>query len=163
MVLCVRARLMSEEDLGEVIDGADHVENLLNQVIHDYSSPSENRHSFFWEVLLDSSVLPLGSKVKVASAIAHELEYKLDRDSLHKVIALRNAFAHHRRQSHPLITFGVAEDDHQVDFNLLTISNTGKVQRKKRTDAMVEFRACFRAAHETLVELINLIRSSNDT
>lgn len=61
-----------DTDLVSVVNRTATIENILNQVIENYFSPRKELKIFFWDVLLDSSVMALGSKVKVAMAIAQK-------------------------------------------------------------------------------------------
>jgi hypothetical protein len=97
------ARRTYSTDLERIVARTALIENMLNQVVMNYCAPRKDLHSFFWDVLLDSSVMPIGSKVKVAMAVSQKLRQKLDRNALHKVMSLRNAFAHHSIESHPVI------------------------------------------------------------
>lgn len=90
----------------EVIDRTAHIENLMNQVIEGYCGPRKDRFDFFWSILLDSSIMPLGGKVRAVSAIAQQLKFKVDASQLHNILPLRNAFAHHDTSSHPLMVVG---------------------------------------------------------
>ena len=114
---------------------------------------------FFWNVILDSSIMPMGSKVKVAAAIAQDLDFKLEQDALHKVMALRNAFAHHKTGSHPVISAGKTEEDSKVHYELQVLSNSGKLSRKPREDALSEFDTAFRLAKDSLVSLKAAIKA----
>ena len=145
--------MSDQSDLVYVVDRAALIENILNQVIEDFCEPRKEPFMFFWNVILDSSIMPMGSKVKVASAIAQELDFKLEQDALHKVMSLRNAFAHHKTGSHPVITAGKTEEDSKVHYELQVLSNSGKLARKRREDALSEFNAAFRSAKESLVAL----------
>jgi len=148
-----------QSDLVHVVDRAALIENILNQVIEDFCEPRKEQVMFFWNVILDSSIMPMGSKVKVASAIAQELHFKLEQDALHKVMALRNAFAHHKTESHPVISVGKTEADSKIHYELHVLSNSGKLSRKRREDALTEFTAAFRLATESLVALKAAIRA----
>jgi len=147
-----------EQQVIEVINRTAYIENLLNQVIENYCNPHEDRFEFFWDVVLDSSIMPVASKVKVAMAVAQDAKFKLDQDALHKVMALRNAFAHHQTGSHPVIVAGKKRDEESVHFELQVISNSGRITRKKRQDAYVEFIESFRAAEISLTDLLAHIR-----
>ena len=81
----------TESDVANVIDRTALIENILSQVIEAYCEPRKDRFRFFWSVLLDSSIMPMGSKTKAAMAIAQEMRFKLDQNSLHNVVSLRNA------------------------------------------------------------------------
>jgi len=144
-------------DVNEVINRTALIENLLNQVIMGYSSPRKDAFLFFWEVLLDSSVLPLGSKVKAVLAISQELGVKLNQDILHKVVSYRNAFAHHATDAHPVLAVGKTPEE-DTSYNMLYILKaSGKIQKIRREDAFEEFNKYYAEAREKLVEIIQLI------
>ncbi|MBP7780222.1 MAG: hypothetical protein KA045_01640 [Burkholderiaceae bacterium] len=147
-------------DLVHVVDCAALIENILNQIIEEFCEPRKDRFNFFWNVVLDSSIMPIGSKLKVVSAIAQELDFKLAQDSLHKVMALRNAFAHHKTGSHPIISVGKTEGDSQVHYELQVLNNSGKLFRKRRDDALSEFNEVFLVGKESLLALKSKIKAS---
>lgn len=145
---------MSEHsDLIYVVDRAALIENILNQVIEDFCEPRKEPFMFFWNVILDSAIMPMGSKTKVAAAIAQELDFKIEQDALHKVMSLRNAFAHHKTSSHPVFSAGKTKDDSRVHYELQVLSNSGRLSRKRREDALSEFNAAFLTAKESLIAL----------
>src|SRR5690606_14194925 len=81
-----------KERLVEVVDGTAQLENIMNQIIEGYCEPCRDRFTFFWTVVLDSSVMTLGGKVRVVSAIADQLDTKIESGKLSSVLSLRNAF-----------------------------------------------------------------------
>ena len=148
-----------DNDVSQVINRTAVIENMLNQVILNYASPRKDAFEVFWNVLLDSSIILLGSKVKVAMAISQQLNIKLDRDSLHKVLSYRNAFAHHALDSHPTVVMGKTPDEDELHYVLHIISQSGKTQRKRRDVALDEFNDSYEVAKKSLVELLNAIKS----
>lgn len=150
-----------EQQLIDVVNRTGYIENLLDQIIETYCSPRKDRLAFFWEVVLDSSIMPIGSKAKVAMATAQKLDYKLDQNAIHNVMALRNAFAHHQTTSHPLMVVGKPDAESEVHFQLHIIRNSGQVSRKKRGDAYAEFVESFRAAEASLIELLTRIKDAS--
>jgi hypothetical protein len=158
--------MSDESDLVHVVNRAALIENILNQIIEDFCEPRKDPFMFFWNVILDSSIMPMGSKVKVAAAIAQELKFKLELNALHQVMALRNAFAHHKTGSHPVISAGPNEGGSTVQYELQVLSNSGTLSRKSREHAVSDFNAAFRAAKESLVGLkaaIKAQRAGGDT
>lgn len=145
-------------DLIDVVERATLIENILNQVIEGFCEPRKDPFMFFWNVILDSSVMPLGSKVKVASAIAHQLDFNLERESLHKIMALRNAFAHHGLGSHPVLVVGKTEKDCYGYNELQVLSNAGNVSRMRREDALSDFNDAFKVAKRSLFALNAVIK-----
>ena len=152
--------LSDAADVTLVIDRTALVENILNQVIESFCEPSERASLFFWEVLLDSSIMQMGSKSKIAMAIAQQLHFKLDQDAIHSVMSLRNAFAHHDISSHPVLVVRAPPEVSKFHFELQIISNSGKVSRKRRDVALSEFNASFQLAKESLVALLDAIKAA---
>jgi hypothetical protein len=152
-----------DNDVSQIIDRTAIIENLLNQAIYNYASPQIERFEFFWNVLLDSSILSLGSKVRVSMAIAQQLNFKMNQEPFHNVMTYRNAFAHHPLDSHPTLAVGKAAEDYQLNFSLLIIKPSGKTKRIRREQALLEFTENFEKAKCSLSELITIIKHSTQT
>jgi hypothetical protein len=118
---------------------------------------------FFWNVVLDSSIMSMGSKVKVAVAIAQEINVKLDQKSIHSVMSLRNAFAHHPSNSHPVLVVGKTFAEDESHYQLQILSNSGELSTKRRKDALDEFNSSYDLAKSSLVGLLDTIKASRST
>jgi ERCC4-type nuclease len=151
----------TKSDLTDVIDRTALIENILSQVIEAYCEPRKDRFIFFWSVLLDSSIMPMGSKTKVTMAIAQEMKFKLDQNALHSVVSLRNAFAHQPTNSHPVLVVGKTPEESEMHLQLQILSNSGKISMKRRRDALAEFNAAYKIAKVSLVELLNAIKGEH--
>lgn len=148
----------SIQDLVLVIDRAGLIENLFNQIISDYLAPREHAWHFMWSVVLDTSVMPLGAKLKVVAAIAYELNYTFPWKALNDVIQYRNSFAHNTTDAHPVISFGKT-DEETTSYNLLyTLNAQGKLKKIKRHEAFELFNASYKASKAALVELKDLVK-----
>lgn len=146
-------------DLERIVARTALIENLLNQVVTNYCAPRKDLHNFFWDVLLDSSVMPIGSKVKVAMAISQKLRHKLDRNALHKVMSLRNAFAHHSIDSHPVFKVAREPEKGSVRYELQVLDNEGRLTRTPRTQAVEQFDAAYEQARESLRALLDVMKA----
>jgi hypothetical protein len=142
-----------KSDLEHVIDRTAHIENILDQIILSYCMPSEERQRFFWQVILNSSIMSLASKVRVAAAIGQELDLNPDVAALHRVMALRNAFAHHATDAHGVFVVGTTKDEGHGQFELHVLSNSGTIMRMTRQEALSEFDVRFSDAKQSLVAL----------
>lgn len=166
-ILLWAQHMSTDAALEQVIDRTALIENILNQVIEAHLGPRNEGRQFLRDILLDSSILPLGSKVKVAMAIAQQLSVKLDQYALHSVVSLRNAFAHHAANAHPVLKVGNTPDTDQLHYTLQVISNSGRLTRNRREDALSEFSASYAKAKESLLLLLDALRAShaanNDT
>ena len=150
--------MTKHHDVANVVDRTALIENIINQVIEAFCEPRAEPFGFFWNVILDSSIMPLGSKVKVVSAIAHEVEFKLDREEIHNVLALRNAFAHHPLNSHQVVVVAKNPEENRVFSQLQILKSSGKLERKAREHAHTEFNSSFVAAKDSLVGLLAAVR-----
>jgi hypothetical protein len=146
-------------DLERIVARTALIENMLNQVVTNYCAPREDLYHFFWDVLLDSSVMPMGSKVKVAMAISQKVKHKLDRYALHKVMSLRNAFAHHGLESHPVLELGRSSGEGSVRYELQVLDNEGRLTRTERASAMEQFDVAYESARESLKTLLEAIKT----
>lgn len=151
--------MSNTEDLIHVIDSTALIENILNQVIEVFCEPRQEPFMFFWNVVLDSSIMSMGSKVKVTMAIAQELGVKLDQNAIHTVMSLRNAFAHHKTESHQVLVVGKSREEDKMHCQLQILSNSGKLSRKRRDDAISEFNTSYRLAKESLIALLDAIKT----
>ncbi|OGT89080.1 MAG: hypothetical protein A2514_13480 [Gammaproteobacteria bacterium RIFOXYD12_FULL_61_37] len=148
-----------DSDLVQVVDRTALIENILNQIIVGYCAPRKEAWEFMWSVVLDTSVMSLGSKIKVAMAAAHEMRFKLNKDALHRVISLRNAFAHHASNAHPVLVVGREPEDDSSHLQLWVLESSGKITKMKREEALTEFNKVYKAAKESIVELKNAIHA----
>lgn len=150
---------MADEALAHVVDRPALIENILNQILEAYCGPRSEAKEFFWNVILHSSILPLGSKVKVAMAISQEINATLDQQSLHRLVALRNAFAHHATDAHPVFVVGKTPDRDRLSHGLQVISNSGRLSRTSREDGLADYDTCYDKAKSSLVALLKIIRN----
>jgi hypothetical protein len=145
-------------DVVDVIDRTALIENLLNQIITDFCAPRREAHEFMWSVLLDTSVLSLGAKAKVVMAVAQVVDFKLRKDPLHRIIALRNAFAHHATNAHPAYIVRRDPKQDSTHLQLWVLESSGKIEKLKRHEAFADFNVQYLKARESLVALKNLVR-----
>ena len=147
-------------ELAHIIDRTALIENLLNQIIERYCSPRKEAFALFWQVVLDSSVMPLGAKVKVAMAVSQKINFKLTADPLHKLISFRNAFAHHATDAHPTLLISKNPEQDELHYMLHVISSSGKIREIRRDKALEEFDRYFGQSKQMLLDLLNAVSSS---
>jgi hypothetical protein len=155
--------MSANDDVIHVIDRTVLIENLLNQAIEKYCSPRKEAFPFFWNVILDSSIMPMGAKIKVAMAIAQETSFKLKDNSLHDLIMYRNAFAHHAVDAHPTLVVAKDPEQDEMRYMLHIIRSSGIVQRISRDKALKEFDTCCDKAEQSLVEFRKAIVANVDS
>lgn len=147
---------MSQEsqDLSSVLNRTALLESVMDQVIEGFCRPRQEAYPFFVQILLHSSIMPLGSKVKLISAIAQEASYKLDRTALHEIVSTRNAFAHHPLESFPTFRHG---QDENIRYMLAIVTNSGQVKRTDRAHALAEFDEKFESVLQSVYALRGLV------
>ena len=146
-------------DINAVVDSTAHIENLLDQIITNFTRPRAGARLFFWQIMLDGSILSLGGKIKVVMAISQRCDCKIDQNALHIVIAYRNAFAHQRTDSNPSDVSGTGVDGGEQHYMLQIINNSGKTEMKKRAEALDEFNKAFLQAEASLKPLLEYTKS----
>jgi hypothetical protein len=142
-------------DLVVVIDRAANIEKLMVRIIFSYCSPRQDARPFMWNIVLDSAVMTLGAKAKVVMAVAQEMDYKLDKDALHRVLEYRNAFAHHATDANFAMGPG-ADCETEFFFEFWILRSSGKLEKKKRHQAFEEFNEAYSKARASLIGLANL-------
>ena len=147
----------SRPDVVDVIDRAALIENIINQVIVGYCKPRKDAWEFMWSVVLDTSVMSLGAKIKVVMAVAHEVKFDLEKNALHRVIALRNSFAHHSSNANPVLVVGKTPEEDTGYLQFWVLEGSGKIQRIKRHEAFDEFNAAYRKAKDSLAQLKKIV------
>ena len=147
-----------KNDLTLVIERTALIENLLDQAISKFVKPRKEAYMYFCQVVLDSSIMDLGSKVKATMAISEEIGVELNRNALHTLIGLRNAFVHHDTQSHVTVVAKSPPEDDEMHYMLDILKPNGKIDRLKREDAFEKFNKCYDESRQSLKKLLDAIR-----
>ena len=142
-----------DNDLAQVIDRTFLIENLMDQIIEKYISPRKESFSFFRNIFLDSSIISLGTKVKLVLLISNEMNLRIDDSSIRTVVRLRNAFAHHGLHAHPVFIVGKTPDEDKSLYELQTITSSLKIKRVSREKGLEEFNEAYQTAKNTLIIL----------
>ena len=100
----------------------------------------------------------VGRKGKVVMAVSHEMGFNLEKNALHRVIALRNAFAHHASDAHPVLAVGPTPEEDTSYLQFWVLEGSGKISRVKRHEAFAEFNAAYQKARDSLVQLKNMVQ-----
>jgi len=146
-------------DLVRVVNRVSLIENLLNYVILSYVGPRPHASLFVYNVLLDTSVMTLGAKLKVAMAISQEVQFKLDKNALHEVINLRNAFAHNATDAHQVVQFGVNGIGGEAYTQLWILGASGTHKILKRHEAFALFNKNYALAKASVKGLVEAVRN----
>jgi hypothetical protein len=147
-------------DLVVVVNRSAFIENIMNQIISDFCAPRKEASLFMWSVILDTSVMPLGAKAKVVAAIAYALGFEFDRNPLHRIIAIRNAFAHNATDAHATLMVHPNPEDDYIYHQFWVLGSTGEIKMEKRHEAFDEFQAVYAAARQSLLDLRNAVKAN---
>lgn len=80
------------EQVGDVINKLKWIEYSLDRIIENHVGPKDT--CFFHGIILNSSVISFGVKLKIIKTICEMKNVKYDFNNLHKLSTLRNIFAH---------------------------------------------------------------------
>lgn len=152
------APFQGPSDLVKVVDQTAVIENLINQIIHLYVAPREHAAIFAWNVLLDTSVITLGAKLKVVMAVAQEVMFKLEKNSLHQLLSLRNAFAHNSTNAHLVLQIGEEGEPHSMYNELWILGSSGEHEILKRHEALEKFNKHYELSDSSLTLLLNVVK-----
>ena len=148
------AQQQEVQDLTRVINRTSLIESLMGQVISNYLAPREEALFFMSEIMLNTSIMSLGSKAKVVMAVAQSLDFKLDKNSLLRIVSLRNAFAHHATNANPVVVFSDDPKDGHGYLSFWLLNSSGEIEMIKRHEAFEEFNTAYPLARESLKNLL---------
>ena len=95
----------------------------------------------------------MGSKIKLFVAIAQNLNAKINPTTLHKLIALRNAFAHQGSNENPVYVLEKEDEDTEAFNALKVISQSGRISLTNREKTFEEFNENFKKSLELLLDI----------
>ena len=144
---------MNENEMtGHVVNYMKAIEYQLNCIIENFFIPSQNT-GFFSNVLLNSSVVSFGSKIKVIKTICNYKNTIFDPKKLHRLNSIRNIFAHE----------GTFVDTTVGDFQLIDeLQSGGKYKTYKLKELFEEFRSLYDLEFPKIAKL-NEGLSKNET
>lgn len=148
-----------ENDLSTVIDRTWILEGKINDLIEYFVAPRSGTLDFFYNVLLDTSIISLGAKVKIVMAISQELDVKIKQDAFHKVVSIRNAFAHTGQKSNPAVFLKEDGSLSDTDYVLKIVKNTGKIESMTRSNAMRQFEKKYQIALKSISSLLEAAKN----
>lgn len=124
---------------GWVIERFIRVEESINKIILDYFKP-DNKEIFI-SVVLNSSILTIGSKIKILVNIGVE---NSTIDKIRKLSAIRNGFAHTLIINQIYINVpSKSESEKTIEKNVISIINvmnsSGKIIKKNAHEYLTEY------------------------
>lgn len=124
---------------GIVVEQFNEIENMVNTIIFDYITPTIDAEQFVKTYLLDNSILSFASKIKLLQVIARNIKAKaIDRNKLHRLMAIRNAFAHNQ-VAHRIDIEHVENELPDIYYYIESIKGNGEMERFKRDNVFAEF------------------------
>ncbi len=115
--------------VSKVLNMFNNLEEVINRVITDYFAPKKNSNQFH-TVLLNSSVTPTSSKVKVLANMSGFDNGVLQ--SLRKLSSIRNAFAHNN------IYMDLKDGEFKNIFDVM--NSSGIIKKKEYLGLFMEYK-----------------------
>jgi hypothetical protein len=126
-----------------VIERANYIEYVLKKILIKYISPPDDRVLFLNDIILNNSMLNFGAKVKAFLYLVEKNKWeKIKQEHFHKIINVRNAFAHCDTVTQNI---KITMDDNGCSqvadayYYLESVKSSGKFIQTKREDALHEF------------------------
>jgi hypothetical protein len=125
------------ETLGLLLDEFNTLEHEMAQVICSFLKPAAERAEFLETIVLHNAVAPFAAKVKMLLAIAKVTSGpRLDRDKFHRLLNIRNAFAHGRTIAGLRINRNALRDEpHGAYLIIETLLGDGSFKQEVRAAA----------------------------
>lgn len=136
------------------------IELYLKAIIEAYVAPRADREAFFRAYVLNNAIVSFSAKVKIVLAINRkECVVRLDSDALHKIMNLRNAFAHNDLISGIRVEDQPMGDDPPAESVVLeSIKGNGKLETITRKDAFDQFQQAHAQVESSLREMLGKLR-----
>ncbi|PIB27877.1 hypothetical protein [Maribacter sp. 4G9] len=137
------------EAQGWVVNISVQIEDLIDDILIEYFQPSDRRT--FLNVLLNSSVMHFGGKLKVLRSIGIDGGIY---SSLQRIGSIRNAFAH-TNISHSMTITWDPESDAKTDVkDVINVMNSnGEIKSKDPYSYMVEFLELYKQVEPVLKKM----------
>ncbi len=133
-------KLSIPEARGWIIEKFLYIEHKINKHIMSFYEPKELTH--FENIMLNSSILDIGSKIKILSNIP-EFETKLI-ENIRNLSSIRNGFAHAKFSHHVTVNIGVDSSTVSDKKTIISVMNSqGKIKEKIAYDYLIEFKNIF--------------------
>ena len=146
--------------ISDVIQKLNEIESLMKSLITSYIQPEKSKKEFMEAYLLHSTIISFGSKLKIIKQINADQKWfsKKDFEKFHKLISIRNAFAH--STTHDMEAFMSIPPTIPMEFQFLVEqSHSSKIFELK---PMKEQYETFNEKFEDLKsELESIIKSQN--
>ena len=129
-----------------VLDRFNAIEVNLAELIATEIGAAKEKSSFIRDVLLNNSMLPFSSKVKLFLHLRALNNWPpIDTNRLHRLMHIRNQFAHCTPKHH--IHVNVDDKNDKVDVTeflmLESVANTGKIEPTDSDLAFEQFKECY--------------------
>lgn len=140
------------EARGWIIDSFQEIEYRINSKIVDFFKPTEE--ATFKKVVLNSSILDIGSKLKILWNIG--IRDKNLVDNIRKLAAIRNGFAHVSISEQVNISIDDGKEDGIDSISLVVesiikvMNSNGEIKPKIAFDYLVEFSNLYEKIREGL-------------
>jgi len=143
---------------GLIVERFCELERTVNELLFCFIGPYTDAEDLIRLHLLDNSILSFASKIKLLQVIDRlKGTSHINRDELHRLLAIRNAFAHNvvgRNIEVEYVPSGLAD----TYFYIESIKGNGALLRVKRDDAYGEFLALCDSAAVRLAALHAAVR-----
>jgi len=149
--------------VGMVIDHFNQLEHTITEIITIYISPKDSRVEYFKNNLMNNSIISFGAKVKLLLGInKQEKLVKLNRDSFHRILSVRNAIAHNDIATK--LKIEIPEDPYD-DISTYIIMDRmkgdGSIETIPKSQAFSEFYELHMELQEDLDEMLEVSKLNN--
>jgi len=151
-----------QKEIAFVIERTNYIEYQIKEIIMSYLQVDKNKGNFVKNILLNSGIISLGAKLKLLIHICDSKKWDVDKNLFHKIIEIRNAFAHNDTVT-TNISINMTKKDKvknvDVYMNLNMVDGSGKLKKVKRQIALQEFTNKYGEAEKFLNIIIKKIHA----
>jgi hypothetical protein len=130
-------------------------ENLASLLVREIGAPNE-RESFIRDILFNNAILPFSGKVKLFLHLRAANSWPpIDPSKFHRLMHIRNQFAHSRQVPHTTLQIDEEKNVSIVDEKIMlsSVTNSGQLLPVDIKDALDEFTQLYVEVSDYLHEL----------
>jgi len=146
--------------VGELLDEFNRIEKFIAFHIVSYVSPPPEKYGYVYNLMLHNSIIPFGAKLKLLLALVRETNGpKIVRDDFHKLVNLRNAFAHGYMAPRVRRRGGTSSTDSEETYLVVeTLASDGSFIEVANEKAIEDFRELLKRTNAQLKALQKHLR-----
>jgi hypothetical protein len=145
------------KDVVYVISVFNNIEDSLTRLLIGEIGAPKEKEPFLREILFNNAILPFSAKVKLFLHLRAANNWpKIDQSKLHRLMHIRNQFAHSQRSHHATVQIDQEKNESSIvneKIMISSVSGSGQLVAVDVKDALDEFTNLYVEVSDYLIQL----------